>query len=355
MSNIQEVKTNIAKSGIVSVETIIKKSLKTLGEALPSHMNAERLVRIALTTMRLNPKLYECTPESFMGALFQSAQLGLEPNVEGQAYIIPFKNSKKVGNEWTKVTEAQFQIGFKGYIELFYRHQNAVSLDMQEVKENDNFDYAHGTEPFLKHKPAFHDRGKVIGYYAVAKMSHGANVFQYMSVEECMEHGKKHSKCWDKAKGEFYANTPWKTEPGSMCKKTVLIQLMKLLPKSIELQKAISMDSTVKTQIMSDMSEAKDTTKWDEKPEDAEFKEEPKPENSIVQEIVKQEAATEGDSEYISDKQRKRLLALANEKMSKQEDVKAYIAEKYDISSTKKIPVFLYNEIINHYEAIPTV
>ena len=130
---------------------------------------------------------------------------------------------------------------------------------------------------------------------------------------------------------------------------------MKLLPKSIELQKAISMDSTVKTQIMSDMSEAKDTTKWDEKPEDAEFKEEPKPENSIVQEIVKQEAATEGDSEYISDKQRKRLLALANEKMSKQEDVKAYIAEKYDISSTKKIPVFLYNEIINHYEAIPTV
>ena len=71
------------------IEELINKSLKELGKAVPSCMSAERLARIAFTTIRLNPKLADCTPESFLGALFQSAQLGLEPNVEGQAYIIP--------------------------------------------------------------------------------------------------------------------------------------------------------------------------------------------------------------------------------------------------------------------------
>ena len=52
------------------IETLIQNSLKELGKAVPSHLSAERLVRIALTTIRLNPKLTECTPESFLGALY---------------------------------------------------------------------------------------------------------------------------------------------------------------------------------------------------------------------------------------------------------------------------------------------
>ena len=79
-----------------TIPELIQASLKELGKALPAHLNAERLGRIALTTLRLNPALAECTPESFLGALFQSAQLGLEPNIEGQAYLIPYTNSKKV-------------------------------------------------------------------------------------------------------------------------------------------------------------------------------------------------------------------------------------------------------------------
>lgn len=256
------------------IEILIQKSLQELGKAVPSCMSAERLVRIAFTTLRLNPKLTECTPESFLGALFQSAQLGLEPNVEGQAYIIPYLNSKKIVDEttkktqWIKVMEAQFQIGYKGYIELFYRHNAADYVDMHTVYENDVFEYSYGTEAFLKHCPKLKDRGEVIAFYAVAKIKNGGSVFKVMGKDECIEHGKTHSKCFDKETQTFDKNSPWFKDPNAMCKKTVLIQLAKLLPKSIELQKALAMDNTTKSKVDLDMFNISDETNWDELPQD---------------------------------------------------------------------------------------
>lgn len=264
MTRIEKAKNQIqkAQNNSTDIRTLIQNSIKELGKALPSHMNAERLVRIALTTLRLNPELYKCTPESFLGALFQSAQLGLEPNVEGQAYIIPFNNKKKVGEQWVEKKEASFQIGYKGYIELFYRHGNTSTIFMDKVCENDEFDYMYGTETYLKHKPNLSNRGQVIGYYAVAKMSKGDSIFKFMGKYECIEHGKQHSKCFDKKNNSFYKSTPWTTDTDAMCMKTVLIQLMKLLPKSIELQKAVAMDETVKTKIDTDMFNIKDETSY---------------------------------------------------------------------------------------------
>ena len=190
MGSVSEVKQQLqAKSELKPIEKMIKQAVIALGEALPAHMNAERITRIALTTMRLNPDLYKCSPESIMGALFQSAQLGLEPNVEGQAYIIPFNNRRKIGNEWKTTKEAQFQIGYKGYIELFYRHKSAVSIDMQKVYENDSFDFCFGTDGYIKHRPVLKNRGEVIAYYAVAKLVNGAVLFNVMTKEECIEHG----------------------------------------------------------------------------------------------------------------------------------------------------------------------
>jgi len=258
------------------IPTLIRKSVEELGKAVPSCMSAERLCRIALTTVRLNPSLAECTSESFLGALFQSAQLGLEPNVEGQAYLIPYNNTKYIEGKKVTVKEVQFQIGYKGYIELFYRHGAAQVLDMHTVYENDIFDYAYGTHPYLKHCPVLKDRGEVVAYYAVATLRNGGSVFKVMSKEECIDHGKTHSKSyismeWDdethryiKLKNPHFApNSPWAKDLNAMCKKTVLIQLAKLLPKSIELQKALSMDSTTKSKIDVDMFNIQDETNWE--------------------------------------------------------------------------------------------
>ena len=73
-------------------------------KALPSVITPDRFTRMALTAVSTNPKLGECTPASFCGAMLQAAQLGLEPNTPlGQAYLIPFRNKGTM--------EAQFQLG----------------------------------------------------------------------------------------------------------------------------------------------------------------------------------------------------------------------------------------------------
>lgn len=225
------------------IKSLINTSLKELAKALPKHLNAERLGRIALTCIRLTPKLAEVTPESFMGSLFTAAQLGLEP-IGGRAYLIPFKKNFKVGNEWKSKLECQLVVGYKGLAELFYRHEKAVELAWAAVHEKDDFSYQYGTESFLKHIPAKGERGPVVYYYVVAKMERGGKPFMVMSAEECLAHGRKHSKTYDAKTGAFYKDSPWATNPESMCLKTVLIQLAKLLPLSIELQQAISADET---------------------------------------------------------------------------------------------------------------
>lgn len=230
---------------VQSIETMIQKASTELGKALPAHMSPERLVRIALTNIRINPDLSRCTPQSFMGSLFAAAQLGLEPGIAGRCYLIPFKNSRKQPNgEWKQISEVQLIVGFRGWIELFYRHDAAMSLDVQEVCEKDFFEYEHGTSPFLKHRPAKKDRGEVTDLYAVAKLRNGGTIFKVMTLEECLEHGKKHSKTWDKKTNKFYEASPWHKEQLAMCKKTVILQLAKLLPLSIETQHAIATDET---------------------------------------------------------------------------------------------------------------
>lgn len=263
------------KENVVTIEEYVESKKTEISQLLPANMTIDRFLRIAYTALRLNPKLADCTQQSIVGALFQSAQLGLEPNVEGQAYIIPYTNTKYQNGKKVFVTEAQFQMGYKGYIELFYRHGSAASIDMHAVYENDIFEYSYGTDAYIKHCPKFKDRGQVVAFYAIARLRNGGSVFKVMSVDECLEHGKTHSKCyitkeWDKfnnryvpVEPHFEPNSPWAKDFNAMCKKTVLIQLAKILPKSIELQRAIAMDNTTKSFIRKDMFEVPDETNWD--------------------------------------------------------------------------------------------
>jgi recombination protein RecT len=280
MTNNEKLKNQLAKQKNTqpeTIETLINRSKNELGRALPTHLNAERFTRIALTQIRINPKLKDCTPLSFMGALFTMAQMGLEP-VAGRCYLIPFANKKNIDGQWKTLLEVQFVIGYKGLSDMFYRHESALSLDMQKVHENDEFDYQYGTESYLKHKPALKNRGDVIGYYAVAKMKGGASRFFFMSKEDCLEHGKKHSKTWSKKDNNFYSSSPWLTEFDGMALKTVLIQLSKLLPLSVEIQKALEVDETTREfkEGIKDALDMPDQTNWEELPEEAEIIEEAK-------------------------------------------------------------------------------
>ena len=250
------VKTDaLAPKKSLTIQEMIQKSTEQLKLALPAHMRPERIVRIALTTLRLNPKLYECDPHSFIAALFQSAQLGLEPNLNGESWLIPYRVKGK--------PMVQFQVGAYGLVKLFWNHQNAVSLQVEKVCQNDDFTYDLGSCELHHKLPQFGmTRGETVGYYAYAQLANGGRQLKVISKEEAVEFAKKFSKCFDKEKKSFIDGTPWNSHFDEMAKKTVLKQLMKLLPKSIELQHALAMDETVKTKVDADMISVPDETDY---------------------------------------------------------------------------------------------
>ena len=213
-----------------------------IAKALPQVMTPERFTRIALSAVSNTPKLGNCTPQSFLGAMMNAAQLGLEPNTPlGQAYLIPFENRKK------GITECQFQIGYKGLIDLAYRSGEVKMIDAQTVYENDEFEYELGMDPVLKHKPARTNRGNPIYFYATFKLTNGGQGFQVMSIEDVQDHAKKYSKT--------YNNGPWQTNFEEMAKKTVLKKLLKYAPLKTEFVKQVTSDETIKTSISDHMDE----------------------------------------------------------------------------------------------------
>ena len=206
--------TAVAEKKPKTIFDVIQAGAKQFATALPKHINSERFVRIAITTIRQNPKLAKCNQESLLGALMVSAQLGLEPGVLGQCYLIPYGR------------ECQFQIGYKGMIELLRRSGQLKDIYAYSVYENDEFEMTYGLNRDLKHKPNLQDRGNFIGCYCVAVLKDDARAFEYMTKEEIEAHGKKFSKT--------YGNGPWKTDFEAMAHKTVVKKMLKWLPVSVE-------------------------------------------------------------------------------------------------------------------------
>lgn len=233
-----------------------------ISQAIPKHMTPERLLRIATTSIRTNPKLKVCTPESLLGAVMQCAQLGLEPSVLGHAYLIPYKNKNRETNQY--VDECQFQIGYKGLIELARRTGQISSIMAQAVYQNDEFEYEYGINEKLKHVPGDGDRGPVVKYYAYAKFKDGGYSFLVMSRRDIEIHRDKFSK------SKNYG--PWVDHFDEMAKKTVLKGLMKYMPISVEFQKAVDQDETTKhfEAGTEDMGDVIDVTDWSEAPAEPE-------------------------------------------------------------------------------------
>ncbi|PHI05716.1 recombinase RecT [Fusobacterium polymorphum] len=200
---------------------VIQAGAKQFATALPKHVNSERFVRIAITTIRQNPKLAKCSQESLLGALMVSAQLGLEPGTLGQCYLIPFEN-KKAGT-----VECQFQIGYKGLIELLRRSGQLSDIYSYTVYENDDFNIEYGLSRTLTHKPNFDERGEIKGFYAVAILKDGAKAFEYMTKDEVTHHEEKYRK-------GSYKNDVWNKNFEEMAQKTVVKKLLKWLPVSVE-------------------------------------------------------------------------------------------------------------------------
>jgi recombination protein RecT len=207
-----------------------------LARALPKHMDADRLARVALTLVRRDPALADCDPYSFAGALLTAAALGLEPGVGGEAYLVAYKK------------ECTLIVGYQGLAKLYFQHPLAKHLDAQAVHEADDFDYAYGLEPFLRHKPARGDRGPVVYYYAVASLSTGASAFVVLTPDEvkALRAGKVGPQ------GKIADPMDW------MGRKTALRQLVKLLPKSATLVRALDVDERPGSELRAEVEPARE-------------------------------------------------------------------------------------------------
>lgn len=235
----QEIKTSPEKK---TLQSYIKKMQGEIAKALPSVITPERFTRIVLSAISVNKQLAQCTPESFLAAMMTSAQLGLEVNTPlGQAYVLPYRNKG--------VLEAQFQIGYKGLIDLAYRSGEVEVIQAHVVYANDTFQYSYGLEPELEHKPAIGDKGDPFAVYAMFKTKSGGYGFEVMSMDDIRQHAAKYSKSY----GSSYS--PWKTNFEEMAKKTVLKRVLKYAPLKSDFVRAVTQDETIKTEIGEEMYE----------------------------------------------------------------------------------------------------
>ena len=219
-------------------------------KALPSVITPERFTRMTLSAISVNPRLGSCTPKSFLGAMMSAAQLGLEPNTPlGQAYLIPFKNKG--------VDEVQFQIGYKGLIDLAYRSGEVELVQAQIVYSNDKFECEYGLNPKLVHVPADGVRGDAVKVYAMFKTKAGGYGFEVMSMDEVREHAKKYSQSY----GSKFS--PWANNFEEMAKKTVLKKVLKYAPMKSDFVRAAVQDETIKSELTEDMYSVPDETVFD--------------------------------------------------------------------------------------------
>lgn len=234
--------TEIKVTKEMSIADTIKAMQPEIKKALPSVISPERFTRMALSALNTNKQLLDCTKMSFITALMNAAQLGLEPNTPlGQAYLIPYKNKDKV--------ECKFILGYKGMLDLVYRNENVQSIQAQIVYENDVFEYTLGLDAKLYHKPSLSDRGEMIAVYAVYKLQNGGYGFEVMSKDDVIQHAERFSQ------GINSKYSPWTTDFESMAKKTAIKKLLKYAPLKTESLRAISSDETIKHELSVDMTE----------------------------------------------------------------------------------------------------
>ncbi len=184
-----------------------------LARALPAGMDSGRFARVVQTELRKNPELLKCTPQTFILAVLNAAQLGLEPGPLGHSYLVPFRNSK------INATECTLLLGYKGLKELAYRGGAVDFIDAVSVHEGEPFRIVRQPDPHLEHEELPGCAGSpVVAYYAFAVLKDsGRVVFEVMWPAD-VDGIRKRSRAKDSG--------PWVTDFEAMALKTVTRRLL---------------------------------------------------------------------------------------------------------------------------------
>jgi len=228
-----------------TVQRFFESNKSVLAALLPTHITPDRMLKIALGALRTTPKLMECSVESLFGAVVKCSQMGLEPNTyAGHVFLIPFFNSRR------NITEVQVIPGYKGLVELARRSGIVTSIFTQVRYAKDEWRLRYGSDPEIHHIPCDEDeRGAIMGFYAVARLKdEEAPQFEYMRLSEIEKirdasGGYRAAVATAKKYNKAVPDTPWVTNFEMMGRKTPLRRLANMLPQSVELAHAVSLDN----------------------------------------------------------------------------------------------------------------
>lgn len=220
-----------------------------IAQALPPGMTIERFLQLVAIQVRNTDGLRECTVPSILGATMLAAQTGLELGPFGHCYLVPYKNTER------GVKEAQFQIGYKGYIHLGYQSGNITSIKAYSVYPNDEFDVDWGAERPIHHRPQIRtaDRGgDPWCYWMRARFANGDELVHVMDVDDVERHRLRGAGQYEGREGRRKA---WKTDYDTMAHKTLVRSAAAYLPIGDKVARIIAQDETVHTELVPNMAD----------------------------------------------------------------------------------------------------
>lgn len=234
----------LEKKKVDPFRSLIGKLENEIKKALPQHINVDHFARVLLTEIKNNPDIQKCTPISIMSSVMLAAQLGLEVGGSlGQCYLIPFNNR----NTGTK--ECQFQIGYKGLMQLCYNSGKVAYIMPYVAYVEDKTEIVRGNdEDYFKIYPnedGPREKGRI--FFAKAELTTGGKPWDFMTRNQVERHRDRFSPSWNKGR------SPWKTDFEPMAMKTILKRLCNYLPLSIEDMAKVNQDGKIKNSIAEDM------------------------------------------------------------------------------------------------------
>ena len=217
----------------MGADVVQKRAIQILGEK-----KALSFTSSIISAVQMNPGLQECEPKSIFNAALLGESLNLSPSPQlGQYYLVPFNN--KNGKQ------AQFQLGYKGYIQLAIRSGQYKKLNVLAIKKGELINYDPLNEEIevnLIDDEVEREETETIGYYAMFEYTNGFRKSIYWSKPKMIKHAEKYSAGYKAHKGYTF----WEKDFDGMAYKTMLRQLIsKWGIMSVEMQTAFESDMAV--------------------------------------------------------------------------------------------------------------
>ena len=253
----------VAKPMSISAAFASPKLLEAVHNALNDSAHEKKFIASVVSACTTNPALQACTPSSIMAAALLGESLKLSPSPQlGQYYMVPYNETAKDANgkaipaigedgkqlvvngfkQWKKISRAQFQLGYKGYIQLALRSGYYKKLNVLSVKQGELISWNELDEEIslkLMEDEEAREAAPTIGYYAMFEYLNGFKKAMYWSRNKMERHALRYSKGYAAKKGYTF----WEKDFDGMAYKTMLRQLIsKWGIMTVELQTAFEQD-----------------------------------------------------------------------------------------------------------------